>query len=274
MTLWCHDRMNVCADAVSEFMRSNSFIIFFLCTLCLNQCRNSFSLPFTLHHSSSSSVSHPTDTDKLYVSVKHITDRSYVHIEINSKQVRLAKTLFVIFRPTKFITIIHQDRPSQIERCRRRAIVNQMRHSTDYGEFMSILSYSAGLIIYIKVRNLWDKKKKFWYLKECMMEIKGGGIVPRLTETIVIRKIETSSSYTILLWCGVWTSLFCHLVLVMTLWVRSISALLDLFTSSSSLSGRDSIASAARFACFIASSLVFCMPWLLPRYSRTCIFRR
>ena len=164
MTLWCHDRMNVCEYVVSEFMRSNSFIIFFMCTLCLNQCPISFSLPFTLHHSSSSSVYHPKDTDKLYVSVKHITDRSYVHIEINSKQVRLTKTLFVIFCPTKFITIIHQDRPSQIERCRRRVIVNQMHHSTDYGGFMSVLSYSAGLIIYIKVRNLWDKKKIFFFL--------------------------------------------------------------------------------------------------------------
>lgn len=56
-----------------------------------------------------------------------------------------------------------------------------------------------------------------------------------------------------------------YLVLEMTIWVRSRSALLDLLTSSSSLSGRDSIASAARFACFLASSLVLCIPSLLPR---------
>lgn len=59
-----------------------------------------------------------------------------------------------------------------------------------------------------------------------------------------------------------------YLVLVMTIWVRSRSALLDLSTSSLSLSGRDSIASAARLACFRASSLVLCIPLLLPRYSR------
>lgn len=120
-----------------------------------------------------------------------------------------------------------------------------------------------------KVRN----KNKKWTFQRMYDENERGEIVPHLTET-VIRKIKTNSSYTMLLFCGLCTSLFYHLVLVMTLWVRSISALLDLFTSSSSLSGKDSIASAARFACFIASSLAFWMPRLLPRYSRACIFRR
>lgn len=58
-----------------------------------------------------------------------------------------------------------------------------------------------------------------------------------------------------------------HLVLVMTLWVRSTSALLDFLTSSLSISGRESIAAAARLACFMASSLARCIPRLFPRYS-------
>lgn len=56
-----------------------------------------------------------------------------------------------------------------------------------------------------------------------------------------------------------------HLVLVMTLWVRSTSARLETRTSSSSLSGRESIAEAARLACLAASSFVLCIPRLFPR---------
>ena len=59
--------------------------------------------------------------------------------------------------------------------------------------------------------------------------------------------------------------LVCHLVLVMTLSVRSKSALLDFLTSSSLLSGKESIASAAMLACFLANSLALCIPRLLPR---------
>lgn len=70
----------------------------------------------------------------------------------------------------------------------------------------------------------------------------------------------------------VYTNLISHFVLVMTLWVRSTSALLDLLTSSSSFSGRESIASAARLACFAASSLARCIPRLFPRYSIAWIF--
>jgi len=68
--------------------------------------------------------------------------------------------------------------------------------------------------------------------------------------------------------------IFCHLFLVITLWVRSTSALRDFLTSSSSVSGKESIAAAARFACFAASSLVLCIPRLFPRYSRAWIHRR
>lgn len=59
-----------------------------------------------------------------------------------------------------------------------------------------------------------------------------------------------------------------HLFLEMTLWVKSISARLDLLTSSSSVSGKDPIAAAARLACSIANSLVLCIPLLFPRYSK------
>ena len=64
--------------------------------------------------------------------------------------------------------------------------------------------------------------------------------------------------------------LYPHLFLVMTLCVKSTSARLDLLTSSSSVSGRDPIAAAARFACSIAKSLVLCIPLLFPRYSKAC----
>ena len=67
---------------------------------------------------------------------------------------------------------------------------------------------------------------------------------------------------------------YCHLFLVITLWVRSTSALRDFLTSSSSVSGKESIAAAARFACFAASSLVLCIPRLFPRYSRAWIHRQ
>ena len=68
--------------------------------------------------------------------------------------------------------------------------------------------------------------------------------------------------------------IFCHLFLVITLWVRSTSALRDFLTSSSSVSGKESIAAAARLACFAASSLVLCIPRLFPRYSRAWIQRQ
>lgn len=66
---------------------------------------------------------------------------------------------------------------------------------------------------------------------------------------------------------------FFQLFLVITLWVRSRSARLAFLTSSSLVSGRVSIAAAARFAWFVASSLVLCIPWLFPRYSRACSYR-
>ena len=68
--------------------------------------------------------------------------------------------------------------------------------------------------------------------------------------------------------------IFCHLFLVITLWVRSTSALRDFLTSSSSVSGKESIAAAARLTCFAASSLVLCIPRLFPRYSRAWIHRQ
>lgn len=58
-----------------------------------------------------------------------------------------------------------------------------------------------------------------------------------------------------------------HFALVMTLWVRSTSARLEIRISSSSLSGKESIAAAARLACLDASSFVLCIPWLFPRKS-------
>ena len=64
--------------------------------------------------------------------------------------------------------------------------------------------------------------------------------------------------------------LYPYLFLVMTLCVKSISARLDLLTSSSSVSGKDPIAAAARLACSIANSLVLCIPLLFPRYSKAC----
>lgn len=70
------------------------------------------------------------------------------------------------------------------------------------------------------------------------------------------------------------TSPLHHLFLVMTICVRSMSARLDFRTSSSLLSGRESIAVAASSACFLASSLALCIPRLLPRYSRACDFRK
>lgn len=85
-------------------------------------------------------------------------------------------------------------------------------------------------------------------------------IIPHITETMT-----ENVKCVVMLWI---TTLVCHLVLVITLWVRSTSARLDFLTSSSSLSGRESIASAARLACFMASSLVLCIPRLFPRYSR------
>lgn len=58
---------------------------------------------------------------------------------------------------------------------------------------------------------------------------------------------------------------FLHFVLVRTRRVRSTSARRETTTSSASLSGSDSMASAARPACSAASSLVRSIPRLLPR---------
>ena len=96
--------------------------------------------------------------------------------------------------------------------------------------------------------------------KEC--DKKNQGVkVPRLTRRI-IEIIKQKLWHNVLV--------FCYLFLVMTLWVRSKSARLDFVTSSSLFSGRESIAAAARLACFTASSLVLCIPRLFPRYSRAC----